>query len=148
MIFTIRDEIFVNQYVHEIKSIEDLVAWFLSKDDSSKKDMVKAVFSLVIQSHPYQEELYKAIEISKVKKTATAVVMLTNPRKDYLKFGWEVAKLSGKELLNAWIILLNLLKIADTRRRVSENPKLCNHWWHKDLSNQSYIDKLLKEFKE
>ena len=52
MIFTIRDEIFVNQYVQEIKSIEDLVAWFLSKDDSSKKDMVKAVFSLVIQSHP------------------------------------------------------------------------------------------------
>ena len=63
--------------------------------------------------------------------------------KDYLKFGHETLKLNENELKKVWIILLNILKIADTRRKNAEDPRLCNHWWHKDLSNQDYINCLL-----
>lgn len=133
----------INQFVQDIKSINILIEWFSNLEIISKKNAIIEMFSLVAQSHPQKNDLFKAIELSQVKKTSTAVVMLTNPNKNYLKFGYETLKLNEKELEKVWIILLNILKISDNRRKNSEDPHLCNHWWHKDLSNQEYIDSLL-----
>ncbi len=142
--FDMWELILINQHSQGLKDTEELCRWFSEKDEEWQKEAVISLLLLVGQSHPQKEELLVAIDVSPVKKTSTAVVMLTNPRKDYLKYGYELKKLSGKELKNAWVILLNLLKIADTRRRESEDPATCNHWWHKDLSNPKYIKRLLK----
>ena len=135
--------ILINQFVQDIKSIDILIECFLNLEINSKKKAIIEILSLVSQSHPQRDDLAKAIELSRIKTTSTVVVMLTNPKKDYLKFGHELLKLNESEMKKAWIILLNILKIADTRRRNSEDPNVCNHWWHKDLSNQEYIDYLL-----
>ena len=71
--------------------------------------------------------------------------MLTNPNKDFLKFGYETFNLNESELKKVWVILLNILKISDTRRKNSENPHLCSHWWHKDLRDSYYLKFLLRE---
>jgi len=135
--------ILINQFVQDIKSIDILIERFLSLEINSKKQAIIEILSLVSQSHPQKDDLIKAIELSRIKTTSTAVVMLTNPKKDYLKYGYETLKLNESEMKKVWIILLNILKISDTRRKNMEDEHLCNHWWHKDLSNQEYINFLL-----
>jgi len=71
--------------------------------------------------------------------------MLLNPNKPYKKFGHEVCTLPEKELVIAFEVLLMALSIADNRRKQMESCGGCNHWWHKDLSDETYIKTLLND---
>lgn len=142
--FSMLELVKVNQFVQGIIDMDIMVDWFENMESEKKKESVRNLLGLVIQSHPFSTDLLEAIELLKIKKTSNAVVMLTNPRKNYLKYGYETINLSEKELVKVWSILLYVLKISDTRRKLNEKEGECTHWWHKDLSNQDCIRQLLK----
>jgi len=50
--------------------------------------------------------------------------------------------LPEKELLIGFKILLLTLAKADLRRKMNELPEYCSHWWHKDLSDEDYLQAL------
>ncbi len=68
----IADLILINQYSQGIKDIEALKSFFEEQDDLWKKEAVKELLGLVIQSHPLDGDMAAAIEMSGVKKTSTA----------------------------------------------------------------------------
>lgn len=138
---TIDEEIFLNQFTQKIHTLEEMKLWFEEYDVKNRREIIGNLLNLVIQSHPTIEEMESAAKELNKLKTTSAVILL-NKNKPFSKYGYKICELPEKELLNGFAILLVTLLKADSRRRETENPSECNHWWHKDLSNQVYLEYL------
>lgn len=135
---TMEEEIFINQFTQKLHSLETMEKWFVQKDEPYKREIILNLLNMVIQSHPTYEEMSTAIAYLK-KNSSTSAVKLLNTRRPFAKYGYELADLPECELLNSFDILLVTLSIADNRRKKEECSGGCNHWWHKDLSDQSVL---------
>ena len=142
---TIDDMIFINQYVQGLYSLEEEKSWFKTLVNKDKQDVICDIFEFVVQSHPTYKELQTAIIELQLEKSTPAVKLL-NPRKPFLKFGYEVSKLPEKDLTKAFLILMKTLCIADNRRKQQEPVGTCRHWWHKDLSDKTYVNKVKRRY--
>lgn len=137
---SIDEAILLNQFTQGLHSIESMEKWFLLYSESDKRDVLFNLLNMVIQSHATPDEiLFSAKSIRKERSPST--VKLLNPRKPYERFGWEICLLPEPELLNGFTILLSTLAISDNRRKACEEFP-CNHWWHKDLSDENYLEEL------
>lgn len=137
----IDEEIFLNQFTQNIHSLETMNEWFESYDKLDKKVIMRALFYMVVQAHPTYEDLESSVEKLQKRKSPSAVKLL-NKNKPFCKYGYEICDLPERELTIGFDIFLLTLAVADTRRRNSEKEGECNHWWHKDLSNEITIDGL------
>lgn len=135
---TVDEEIILNQFSQRIYSLDEMNYWFETYDLSNKRDIMGNLFYMVIQAHPTYDEI-ELSALSLRKEKSTSAVMLLNKNKPFSKFGYKICDLPEKELLNGFDILLLTLSKADNRRKNEEDPDRCSHWWHKDLSNQSYL---------
>lgn len=142
---TIDEQITLNQFSQEIYTLEEMNCWFEKYDLSNKRDILGNLLNMVIQAHPTYDEIESSASSLRKEKT-TSAVMLMNKNKPFNKFGYKICDLPEKELLNGFDILLSTLAKADNRRKNDENPNECNHWWHKDLSNENYL-KILRQGK-
>lgn len=135
----IDEEIFINQFSQGLHKLNDMDEWFERYDEVDKKAIISNLLNMVVQSHATVDEIRSAAElIGKEKSPAT--IKLMNPRKPYSKFGWEICSLPEKELSIGFNVLLMTLSISDGRRKAEE--KYCNHWWHRDLSDEKYLEEL------
>ena len=141
-VLTIDEEIFLNQFSQGLHSLDKMNQWFEVYDLSDKRDIMENLMNMVIQAHPYYDDIKEAAWNIK-KETSTSAVMLLNRNKPFNKFGYLICNLPEKELTNGFDILLLTLSKADGRRKMAENGA-CNHWWHKDLSDELYLDSLRK----
>ena len=138
---SIDEEIILNQFSQGLFTLEEMNHWFAMYDLLDKRDIVQHLLNMVIQAHPTYDDIEgSAILLKKV--TSASAVKLLNRKKPFSKFGYEICDLPEKELLIGFDILLLTLVKADTRRKEQEDPKECNHWWHKDLSDENYLRKL------
>ena len=139
--FSIEEEIFINQFVQHLHSLDAMVEWFNDRDYDDKKEVIHNLINMVIQSHPTYDEITKAAEELRLIKSPAAVKLL-NPNKPYSKFGYELVGLPERELEKCFELLLVTLSIADNRRRDTACINGCNHWWHKDLSDEAVIEQI------
>lgn len=143
---TIDEEILINQFTQELISIDIINDWFDNHDLINKKDIVFNLLNMVIQSHPTYDELESsAIELKKIK--SSVAVKLLNKNRPYNKFGYEICNLPEKDLKVGFNILLLTLTKADNRRKQQEKGA-CNHWWHKDLSDEKYLETIRRQFQD
>ena len=141
---TIHEEIFLNQFVQNLHLLNEMNDWFNSYDLLDKKDILHGLLNMVIQAHPTYDELEMSATELKKRNSASAVKLL-NKDKPFDKFGHEICNLPEKELQIGFDILLLTLAKADTRRKEAEDPKDCHHWWHKDLSDEEYLEQVRRE---
>ena len=144
---SIEEEIFLNQFVQNIHSLDEMNAWFKAYEISERRDVIENLLNMVIQSHPTMEELETSICAIGKLNSSTANILLSKD-KPFSKFGYRVCHLPENELLIAFDVLLLILSKSDTRRKSLEKPHECNHWWHKDLSDQAYLNVIRKVFKK
>lgn len=138
---SIDEEIILNQFSQGLFTLEEMNHWFAMYDLLDKRDIVQHLLNMVIQAHSTYDDIEgSAILLKKV--TSASAVKLLNRKKPFSKFGYEICDLPEKELQIGFDILLLTLVKADTRRKEQEDPKECNHWWHKDLSDENYLRKL------
>lgn len=140
---TIEEEIFLNQFSQNLHSLDEMNRWFESYDLLNKRDIISNLLNMVIQAHPCYDDI--AISATQIKKDkSTSAIMLLNRNKPFGKYGYLICDLPEKELINGFDILLLTLSKADNKRKQLENSNECCHWWHKDLSNQDYLETLRK----
>jgi len=138
---TIDEEITLNKFSQKLYTLEEMSCWFERYDLPDKRNLVRNLFYMFAQAHPtYKEVEESAISIKKTK--SPAAIKLLNKRRPFEKFGYEVCDLPENELSIGFKILLLTLAKADTRRKESELPEDCHHWWHKDLSDEVYLQAL------
>ena len=138
---TIEEEIYINQFVQQLHSLETMEKWFDLYNYDEKRCVILNLINLVIQAHPTIEEIAYAADQLKMANTP-ATIKLLNPNKPYIKFGYELANLPKPELNGCFKLLLVTLSIADNRRKTEKCSNGCNHWWHLDLSDEAVLKKL------
>jgi hypothetical protein len=139
--FSIDEQIFINQYSQNIYSLEKMEEWFNDRDYNDKKDVILNLLNMVIQVHAtYEEILYIAESLGLL--SSTSAIKLLNKNKPYSKYGYELADLPEKELNKCFKLLISVFALADNRRKNKECISGCRHWWHQDLSDKSFLEKL------
>ncbi len=130
-------EILINQYGQKIVNIEQLISLFESFDNDSKRAFLNDILYLIMQSKPQEEDIDPTIVASNLKPTYTPCILL---RKGVANHNLQkIVGLPDNELKKGFVLLLNLFKIAYSRRFEQEK----NHpdkWWYWDLSDSKKIN--------
>lgn len=143
---TIDEEIYINQFTQGLHNLQEMNSWFKSFDLQNKRDILENVLYMVLQSHPTYEELEASAQLLK-KTKSTSAIMLMNKNKPFHKFGYQICDLPEPELLNGFDILIITLTKSDNRRKIEESDGECQHWWHKDLSDERYLESIREKYK-
>ncbi|WP_158857070.1 DUF5958 family protein [Lunatibacter salilacus] len=135
----IEHEILVNKYGQELINIEQLLYLFGGLDMSSQKLFLNEILFLILQSKPKEEDIEPAIINSGLKATYTPCVLL---KKGVANHNLEkLITLPENELTKAFVLLLNLFKIAYKRRFAVEKDSP-DKWWYWDLSDETNINRI------
>lgn len=138
----IKDEILVNKYGQNLPVIEQLTESFNLLDLPSKRLFLNDILYLIMQSKPKDEDIESAIVQSDLKSTYTPCILLKKGvANHYLQ---KIVNLPENELYKAFILLLNLFKIAYNRRFQEEKSNL-GKWWYWDLSDDKMVERILNE---
>lgn len=135
----IKYEILVNKYGQGLINIKQLLNLFGDFDMSSQKVFLNEMLFLILQSKPKEEDIEPAIINSSLKATYTPSVLL---KKGVANHNLEkLTTLPKDELTKAFVLLLNLFRIAYQRRFAVEkgNP---DKWWYWDLSDETNINRI------
>ncbi|MBQ5321711.1 MAG: hypothetical protein J6K88_06650 [Oscillospiraceae bacterium] len=143
-ILNINEEIKLNQFVQNIFTLEEMEAWFLNYNVEDRRSILFALLNMVIQSGATTNDI--SVAANNIKKgRATPTIMLLNQKEPFQKFGYKICRLPENELANGFKVLLCTLAISDNRRKEDEKG-ICNHWWHKDLSDEKVLETIKKNY--
>lgn len=144
--FSIQEEVILNQYAQGIKLESELLEWYNSYDIEKKRSILIEIWSLANQARVTKEDVENARITAGLKTTHTPVRILYSEKLPLKNRGYKLADLKGKEQVQAFLLILNCFAIAEQRRKskCDANKKNCNHWWHQDLSNAQLIQEILK----
>ncbi|MGL5058729.1 MAG: DUF5958 family protein [Microcoleus sp.] len=138
------DEITLNRIQQELISPEDAKNWFLSFPTEYQQEILQRLCYMAIQARARDEDVSLAVIKSKLRPTYTPCVLLSKGRlKEQMA---KVLKLPPSEFLKSFVLLVNLLAIADARRYSKDCQDGCSHWWHRDLSDRQVLDEIRREF--
>lgn len=141
-IFTINEAIYINQFVQGIHQMDELTEWFCTYNDDDQKKLLMPILHIVMQSHPTIDEIRSGLKSLDAESSRMASVML-NTRIPFYENEEAIIEYEEDLVLN-FRILIVILRIADTRRKNTET--YCNHWWHKDLSDEAYLQELRNDY--
>ena len=130
------DYVYLNQTAQNVITLDDATREFRDLDSAARSDVMHRLYLMTRQSHPLPGEVSLAITESGLKPTFTPCVMLLGGNVE-LQLS-RIAKLPDNELDKAFLLLLTLFRIADTRRRELCGGN-CQHWWHQDLSDDAVL---------
>jgi len=137
--------VLLNKYAQQLIMRETIYDWYSSFKEFEKKQIVKNVWYLALQAQVLESDIEKAAEISALKTTHTPVVMLSQGKDPFKNRGFNLSKLDGVVLNQAFKLVLECFALAEQRRRFAEGSLPCHHWWHKDLSDENVIKEILTD---
>jgi len=137
----LEDAILINRFGQNLIGIEHMIKLFSSFNVEMKRDFLREINSLIMQSKPILNDIEPAILSSGLKPTYTPCILL---RKGITRHNLEkLVLLPENELSKVYVLLLSLFIIAYKRRYSIEknNP---NKWWYWDLSDNNNINNIIK----
>lgn len=145
-ILTIQELLLLNQYVQGIVTRDELKSWFLSLNVIDKQAVVKNTWILAIQAQVRESDIPDATAAAGLKPTHTPVVIASNGNISLHNRGYKLSTLKGTVLNQAFLFVLECFVLAEHRRKEKKGPLECNHWWHKDLSDERIVQDILKMY--
>lgn len=142
--FSLEDSLLVNQWVQGVRSTADLLEWFEAASSDRKTEILRALVSLSQQARAKAEDAKEAIAASGLNPRRSACVVLSKGATTETMN--KLSKLKSTDGKDAFLLLLQLLGLADTRRRSQEGDSVCHHWWHRDLSRTAVIDSIREDY--
>ncbi|PQL93348.1 DUF5958 family protein [Apibacter adventoris] len=136
-------ELLLNKYGQGIESKEILLSSFYEMSLEDKRNYLKDLSNLIIQSKPIKEDIDLAILDSGLKRTYTPCILLEKGIN--MNNLYKIVNLPENEIQKVVILLLSLFKIPYNRRFLNERNNL-NKWWYWDLSKiqEEELKKMLK----
>lgn len=140
MIFTLEDDLLLNQWVQKVQTTPVVLEWFESASAERRLEILRYVVSLCKQARATSDEAQQAITSSALNPRRSASVLLAKgvSPETFNK----LSTLKNADGKDAFVLLLHLLRVSDDRRKASENPGSCTHWWHRDLGNPAVLEEI------
>lgn len=121
-------ELRINEIAQGFLTGEQGNLWFNNLNAVEKSEVLRSLSKFVVQSHPTNEEVCKAIVVSGLNQNFTPCVLIS---KFDLKYALhKINLLPDNEIDKSWSLLISLFTICDSRRRRLSCGQGCTHWWH------------------
>ncbi len=143
-ILTIQELVLLNQYVQGVVLKKEIDNWFSSLEETDKQSVVKSIWVLATQAQVIESDIFIATLAAELKPTHTPVVMISKGDVSLYNRGYRLSELKGTILNQAFLLVLECFALAERRRKEKEGTSECNHWWHKDLSDERVIKEILQ----
>ena len=128
--------LYLNRVAQHLIEDAEALASFQCLTIEQRAKTIQSLGIMTQQAHPTLAEATAAIDAGGLKKTFTPCRMLLNDNLDSQTT--RLWQLPNSELDKSFILLINLYRIADKRRRVECGDE-CNHWWHQDLTDEDVM---------
>jgi len=137
---SINDSITLNQIAQRTCRI-DGDEWFSTVSTQYKKDILRKLAHMIIESHPSGDIVQRAIIESGLKATITPCVLLS--KGDIRLQLAKIVNLPSDEYARAFRLLISLFRLADNERRSIYCHAGCDHWWHLDLDKPEVVQRII-----
>ena len=127
------EEIQLNKYAQGLVEEKEITIYFCKFNVDQKREYLRELSSLIIQSKPEEEDISNSIVNSKLRTTFTPCVLLRKGGKEYHNL-IKIIHLPEEELDKVLILFLHLFKIAYQRRYLKEKNTPYK-WWYWDMSD-------------
>ena len=115
MTFTIDEMIFVNQVAQDIHELREAEIWFTNHTLGMRRNILEYIIMMAYQARFNTDDIEAAIQSSCLRRTMTPCVLIQKtPIKLYLR---KIVDLPSDELWKAFVLLLELYRHSDRRRR-------------------------------
>ncbi len=122
------EEIIINKIAQDKLDFDKGVKWFEELVDDRKKEVIEKLTVFIKQSHPTKESIDSGLDSVPIKPTMTPMIIL---RTKELKIALDKIKALPKDEWNkAFVTMLSVFKVADTKRRETFCKDGCTHEWH------------------
>jgi hypothetical protein len=132
----IEEAILFNQFGQELCDEEKLMAFFLSRNSTYKRALLKDLVHLIIQSKVTDEDVSSALKKSNLKSTYTPCVLIQKGL-NYETYQ-KIISLPEPELWKSFKLFIHLFKVGYLRRYKKEKNDP-NKWWYWDLSQENNL---------
>lgn len=121
-------ELKINKAAQGMISYPEITSWFESLNEEQQIKVRAELNYCVFQAHPTSQEIEVAIQKSGLKPTFTpCVVFMSNHINEALQ---KNLRLPNDEWLKSFRLTLEILAVADERRRKTQCANGCTHDWH------------------
>lgn len=122
------EEIIINKIAQDKLDFKEGVKWFDELVDDKKKEVVDKLTVFIQQSHPTKDSVDSGLDSAPIRPTMTPVIIF---RTKELKIALDKIKTLPKDEWNkAFVTMLSVFKVADTKRRETFCKDGCTHEWH------------------
>ena len=139
----LEEEILINQWVQKVTSTSKLTDWYDEVADPKKRELLVHLVSHCRQARASDSEGLEAVFASGLNPRRSASVLLSKGAG--VEILNKISSLKSADGKDAFVLLLNLLRIADGRRQAGEAPGSCHHWWHRDLGDEAVLEIIRRE---
>lgn len=123
-----KEEILLNKLAQDQIPLQEGIKWYDALPENEQKEVLNLVAFYVSQAFTSAESIQKGIELSCIEPTMTPVGIFQNNN-----LGTALNKISQlpmAEWRKAFMVLLAIFKVADTKRRGTWCKDGCRHEWH------------------
>ncbi|MCP1225037.1 DUF5958 family protein [Sebaldella sp. S0638] len=139
------NEIMLNLYAQEGISRQKAEEYFENLNEYEKKEFTDDLLFLALGSNVNERQLDTALENSGYRNTINYYNMLKSRRGVFRNNLSRLKYLEGKSFKQGFMLLLELFKEAYKYKnhQCQQNEGKCNHWWHRDLSDENILNLIL-----
>lgn len=138
-------ELLINQWVQGVKPDAEVLRIYDDTPVVNRHDILRELVDYCRQARPVPDDGERAVAASAIKPGRSACVILSKGVTNETLH--RLAQLKGIDGLDAFMLLLHVLRIADLRRRRDE-PQPCHHWWHRDLGDERVVASLRERYQK
>jgi hypothetical protein len=125
----------LNELAQGLRPLPRGLAWFERLADEEQSAVLRDLYQFCVQARATSEDASEAIRRSGLRPTHTPSVLVTRGRIDE-----QLRKVAGltplHERIRAFRLLVQVLGLADARRRERSCANGCCHEWHRLARNQ------------
>ena len=138
-------EIELNRISQRYISEEDGLNWFESFAEASQREILRILIHAVLQAHVTPADVVSAIQETGLRPTCAPCALLMRGAVNIQLA--KAVQLPKEELGRLFKLLIGMLRIADSRRRLTCGSE-CKHWWHMNLRDPEIILEIKKRYCE
>ena len=137
------DIIRMNQLVRHRTNVPGFEAWFSSLDSDGQRTLLLHLYQFANQAGADSSTYESAIRLAGLRPDSHVVKSIQ--REEPWLISETIADLHGFSPQECLFLLVHLFGVAEQRVYAKESVLWCNHWWHRDLTDQWVVDDILSD---
>jgi hypothetical protein len=143
----------VNQLVRNEIQIDAFFEWYNFLNSHEQYTLIYNLFEFAYQAGTDDEIWVEAIQLSKLSENFTVFEIQKLIRAgfrestfpNWFKLHEYLQSLQEENRKDVFLLAIYIFGLAEGRVYANETPESCNHWWHRDLLNESIVKSILKD---